>query len=58
MEIFETVLAIMNIAVIIPLLFVVGVLILMFVFMVATKILDRAPRRTIDTYERGRLGAT
>lgn len=55
MEILGTVLAIMNLAVIIPLLFIVAVLGLSFILMIASAILDRKPRRALDAFEVHRL---
>ena len=58
METLGTILAIMNIAAIIPLLFIFAVLVLSFVLMLATKIFDQAPRKTHHSYELDHLGAS
>lgn len=58
MEILGTVLVIMNIAVILPLLFIVAVLAFTFVLMIATAVWDRAPSRTLEPVNQGHMTAS
>ena len=58
METFGTLLVTINLAAIIPFLFIFAVLVLTFVIMVATAVLDRAPRKAPYLYKRDYLGAS
>ena len=58
METLGTILAIINIAAIIPFLFMVAVLVLSFVLMLAGAIFDQAPRKIDHSYDLNQLGAS